>query len=89
MGSGLPCCVDYWRAVHRPDPNTPTPTPTPYSRVLTERERLLLAAHREANNIWASVQLSSSHYTPVVVVEHWQEKRIAVTQRKCEQNAAI
>lgn len=51
---------------------------------LTERERLLLAAHREANNIWASAQLSSPHYTPVVVVEwcvfvhqHWQGKQIA------------
>lgn len=30
-------------------------------RELSERERLLLAAHREANNIWASAQLTSLH----------------------------
>ena len=47
MGSVPPCCVDYWRAVHRPDP----------PRELSERERLLQAAHREANNIWASAHL--------------------------------
>lgn len=71
MGSGLPCCVDYWRVVHRPDDLPP--------RELTERERLLLSAHREASNIWASAQPRSSHYTPVVVVERWQESRKAAT----------
>lgn len=92
MGSGLPCCVDYWRAVNRLDP----------PREFTERERLLLAAHREANNIWASAQLGSPHHTPVVVVE-WcvcasalgekkkKKKQTAATsnQQKFWKNAAI
>lgn len=68
---------------------------SPPPRELTERERLLLAAHGEANNIWASAQLGSPHYTPVVVVE-WrvfvhqlrQEKQRAVTsyQQKMRMN---
>lgn len=52
------------------------PIPTPPPRELTERERLLLAAHWEANNIWASVQPELTSFTPlvggVVVVEQKQ-----------------
>lgn len=81
MGSGLPRCVDYWRAVNRSDPPL---------RELTEWERLLLAAHREANNIWASAQLSSPHHAPVDGAE-WRvcasallekKKKIAVTSHQ-------